>query len=135
MTNPTQSDADLSDQLFAWIDAAQRRAANVARSAVANPISTGGDLLRGVAAGAAQLPFDVGAAMAPGIGLIAPAAASTFGPLADRTQAAINQSPVGTTTDAGALGRMLVQMLAPIPGAGAMRRTISLADLTRAALR
>lgn len=133
MTDPTQTDADLTDQLFALIDAARKRAANVAHSAVAHPISTGGDLLRGAAAGALQMPFDAGALLAPAMGLIAPAAASTFGPLAQRTQSMIDRSPLGTSSDAGALGNLLAQLAVPIPGAGSIGSGgKSLADLIRA---
>ena len=133
MTDPTQSDADLTDQLFALIDAARKRAANVVHSAVSNPVSTGGDLLRGAAAGVLQMPFDAGALLAPAMGLIAPAAASTFGPLAQRTQALVDRSTLGTTSDAGALGNLLAQLAVPIPGAGSIGSGgKSLADLIRA---
>lgn len=132
MSDTKQPDTDPTDQLFALIAAAKQRAANVAHGVVSDPMATGGDLLRGAAAGAVQMPFDIGALIAPAMGLIAPASASTFGPLAERTQAMIDKSPLGTTSDAGALGRLLAQLAVPIPGAGATTRGgTALADLIR----
>jgi hypothetical protein len=74
------------------------------------------DFVKGVASGAIQAPFDFGAAIAPGIGLIAPTTASALVPLDERVKALLAASPLATKSDAGDVGSWFGGFLAPGPG-------------------
>jgi hypothetical protein len=100
------------------LDAIYRYLGDLADSAIDHPGTTLADLAKGAARGVAEMPFDIGATIAPGIGLIAPTTARALGPLDDQVKALLARSPLATTGPAGDLGSWLAQMLAPVPGGG-----------------
>ena len=133
-TTPSNNGADDSADdtwrhLLAYIQTTRQQAANAARDAYNSPISTGADFLRGAAAGTLQMPFDAGGLIAPAMGMIAPVGASVLQPLADKTQAWINQSPLGTTSDAGAIGNLMANLLLPVPGGSKLAGGRKLSEL------
>jgi len=87
-------------------------------------------LLKGAAGGTLQMAPSAGALIAPAMSLIAPVGASALQPLADQTQAWINQSPLGTTSDAGTVGNFLANLLIPLPG-GKAAEARKLSELAR----